>query len=93
MNRGCSEEAYVADLEKPVVPVGGGHPDLEADDGVGDGRDGSGDAAEGREALERRAGSFVVKGGEVATLLIACDSDGGVWKLESAELSQVAAKI
>jgi hypothetical protein len=56
MNRGGSEEAYVADLEKSVVPVKGGHPDLEADDGVGDGRDGSGDAAEGWKPLERGAG-------------------------------------
>jgi hypothetical protein len=84
MNQGRSEEAYVADLEKPVVPTGGGHPDLEADDGVGDGRDGSGDAAEGREPLKRGAGSFVVEGREVA-LLDAREGDGCVGELESAE--------
>ncbi len=84
MNPWCSGEAPVANLEKPVVPVGGRHPDLEADDGVGDGRDGSGDAAEEREPVERRAGGLVVKGGEVA-LLGACEGDGRVGELESAE--------
>ena len=83
MNRGCSEEAYVADLEKTVVPTGGGHPDLEADDGVGDRRDGSGDAAEGREPLERRAGGLIFEGGEIA-LLDAREGDGGVGEFESA---------
>jgi hypothetical protein len=67
-----------------MIPVGRRHPDLEADDGVGDGRDGSCDAAEGREPLERRAGSFVVERREVALLGVR-EGDGGVWELESAE--------
>jgi len=83
-NPGCSGESSITDFDKPVVPVGGGHPDLEADDGVGDGRDGSGDATEGRESLERRAGRLVLERGEIA-LLDARDGDGGVGELESAE--------
>ena len=83
MNPWCSGEASVADFEKSVVPIGGGHPDLEADDGVGDRRDGSGDAAEGREPLERRAGGLIFEGGEIA-LLDAREGDGGVGEFESA---------
>jgi hypothetical protein len=67
-----------------VIPTGGGHPDFELDDGVGDGRDGTGDAAEGREMIQRTAGGSVVDGGEVA-LLDAREGDGGVRKFETGE--------